>query len=59
MDINYRISTKIFGAILCVLGLAMLLPVGVGIFYREYESVKAFTKVLIPAIVIGTVLIKT
>lgn len=59
MDINYRVSAKIFGAILCVLGVAMLLPLAVAIIYKEYNSIGSFAVVLVPSIVLGLTLIRT
>ncbi len=56
MGINYKVSIKIFGAILSVLGLAMLLPLIVAIIYGELSSIRTFLKILVPAIVIGETL---
>ncbi len=56
MDINYKISIKVFGAILCILGIAMLLPLTVGIIHNDTQSVKAFALVLIPSIIVGSIL---
>lgn len=58
MDINYRNSFKIFGAIMLVLSLAMLLPLLVAIIYGEDDCIKAFARVIVPSAVIGLMLMK-
>lgn len=58
MDINYKVSFKIFGSILCVLSASMLLPLIVGLIYKDYASSLAFAYTLVPSSVIGLLLIK-
>ncbi len=58
MSINYKVSVKVFGAILAILGLAMLLPLGVAIFYGETHCIKIFMKILVPSIAIGGILLR-
>lgn len=58
MDINYRVSLKIFGSILCILAASMLLPTLVGLIYGEFFSSLAFLYTLVPSAVIGFLLIK-
>lgn len=57
MDIRYRNSIKIFGAIMLIIGLAMFLPIIIGIIYAEWDCVKAFTATSIPSIFAGIFLI--
>lgn len=42
MDINYKVSFKIFGSILCILGISMLLPLFVAAIYQEKTSLISF-----------------
>ena len=58
MDINYKVSFKIFGSILCVLSASMLLPLIVGLIYKDYASSLAFAYTLVPSSILGLLLIK-
>jgi len=53
MDLNLRALTKIAGVLLLVLGGAMILPLIVGLIYREPVSVRAFLLVAAPCLVVG------
>lgn len=58
MGINYKVSIKIFGFIFCILGIAMILPILVGFFYKEANSIASFSAVSISSIFIGALLVK-
>lgn len=58
MDINYRNSFKIFGAIMLVLSFAMLMPLLVAVIYGENDCIKAFARVIVPSAVVGLMLMK-
>ncbi len=53
MDINYKVSFKIFGSILCILGFSMLLPAVTAIIYGEKESLISFSIVSLASMVLG------
>jgi trk system potassium uptake protein TrkH len=53
MDLNLRALTKIAGVLLLVLGGTMILPLIVGLIYREPASVRAFLAVILPCLVAG------
>ena len=54
MDINYRSSFKIFGAIMLVMSLAMMLPLIVAVIYGESDCIIAFAQVMyrLPSLVL-------
>lgn len=58
MDINYRSSFKIFGAIMLVMSLAMMLPLIVAVIYSESDCIIAFAQVIVPSAIIGLMLMK-
>jgi trk system potassium uptake protein TrkH len=53
MDLNFRALAKIAGVLLLVLGGSMILPMVVGLIYREPSSVQAFLVVIVPCLVAG------
>lgn len=56
MDLNYKASIKIGGAILCILGAVMVFPFIVSLIYHEYMCSKAFGTVGLFSLVLGGVL---
>lgn len=53
MDLNLRALIKIAGVLLLVLGGAMILPLIVGLIYKEPVSVRAFLIVILPCLIAG------
>lgn len=53
MDLNYRALLKIAGVLLAVIGVALMLPLVVALFYHETESVRAFLWVMVPSVLVG------
>ncbi|MEG0291188.1 MAG: potassium transporter TrkG [Anaerovoracaceae bacterium] len=58
MDINSRAVIKILGTVLLVIGFSMILPIFVGIIYKEIVSVQAFSIVVLPSILVGLLITK-
>ncbi len=58
MIINKKAITKILCAVMTVVGLSMLLPLIVSLFYEEYDIAKCFAVCALPTVAIGLLGVK-
>jgi len=57
MDLNIRAIVRVIGLLMVLTACCMMLPLLVGFYYGELDSVKAFLSVIIPAFALGSSLV--
>lgn len=58
INLNYKAIIKILGMLFLVIGFSLILPIIVGVYYGETNSIFAFTSIALPLILIGTIIVK-
>lgn len=53
MDLNFKSIIRIIGILLLLTAGCMMLPVAVGVFYGEIDSIRAFVRVIFPCAIFG------
>lgn len=57
-ELNYHSVLRMMGLLLVVLGIALVLPLVVGLIYGEYSEAKSFGLCIVPCLIAGLILIK-